>query len=77
MKILIWVVVNRFDFGDVGKVRELVEKYGVEIVVEIFYSENIVKSYVEGKFIVLMDYFEVEIFKGFVGRVVEFFGGGV
>lgn len=56
---------------------KLVEKYGVEIVVEIFYSENIVKSYVEGKFIVLMDYFEVEIFKGFVERVVEFFGGGV
>ncbi len=77
MKIPTWVVVNRSDLGDVGKVRELAEKYGAEIVAEIPpYSENIVKSYVEGKPIALTDYPEAEIFKGLAERVAEFLGGG-
>ncbi|WP_054841058.1 P-loop NTPase [Thermococcus peptonophilus] len=76
MKIPTWVVVNRSDLGDVGKVRELAEKYGAEIVAEIPYSENIVKTYVEGKPIVLTDYPEAEIFTGLAERVAEFLGGG-
>jgi MinD superfamily P-loop ATPase len=76
MGIPTWVVVNRADLGDIEKVRALAEKYGAQIVAEIPYSENIVKSYVEGKPIALTDYPEAEIFKKLAERVAEFLGGG-
>ena len=71
-----WVVINRADLGEKRKVYELAEKYGAEVVAEIPYSENIVRSYVEGKPIVLTDYPEAEIFEGLAEKVLKFLGGG-
>ncbi|WP_048147985.1 P-loop NTPase [Palaeococcus ferrophilus] len=76
MGIPTWVVVNRADLGEKEKVYGLARKYGAEVVAEIPYSENIVRSYVEGKPIVLIEYPEAEIFKGLAKRVLEFLGGG-
>ncbi|AJC72005.1 cobyric acid synthase CobQ [Thermococcus guaymasensis DSM 11113] len=76
MKLETWVVVNRSDLGDVGKVAEIAEKYGAEIVAEIPYSENIVKSYVSGKPIVLENVPEAKIFRDLAERVTAFLGGG-
>jgi MinD superfamily P-loop ATPase len=71
-----WVVINRSDLGDVGKVRELAESYGAEVVAEIPYSEAIVKSYVSGRPIVLEDVLEARIFRELAEKVAEFLGGG-
>ena len=71
-----WVVINRSDLGDVGKVRELAESYGAEVVAEIPYSEAIVKSYVSGRPIVLEDVPEARIFRELAEKVAEFLGGG-
>ncbi|NJE04788.1 cobalamin biosynthesis protein CobQ [Thermococcus sp. M36] len=76
MDIPTWVVINRVDLGEREKVYELTEKYGAEVVAEIPYSENIVRSYVEGRPIVLADYPEAEIFIGLAKKVLGFFGGG-
>ena len=76
MEMPTWVVINRADLGEKEKVYELAEKYGAEVVAEIPYSENIVKSYVEGKPIVLTDYPEAEIFEGLAEKVLKFLGGG-
>ena len=75
MEMPTWVVINRADLGEKEKVYELAEKYGAEVVAEIPYSENIVKSYVEGKPIVLTDYPEAEIFEGLAEKVLRFLGG--
>jgi len=71
-----WVVINRSDLGDVGKVREIAESYGAEVVAEIPYSEAIVKSYVSGRPIVLEDVPEARIFRELAEKVAEFLGGG-
>ena len=71
-----WVVVNRSDLGDVGKVREIAERYGAEVVAEIPYSENIVRSYVSGRPIVLEDVPEAKIFRELAEKVAGFLGGG-
>ncbi|AAL82152.1 nitrogenase reductase (n-terminus) [Pyrococcus furiosus DSM 3638] len=76
MKIRTWVVVNRADLGEIEKVREISEKYNAEIVAKIPYSENIVKSYVQGYPIVLTEYPEAEIFNELAKKVLEFVGGG-
>ncbi len=70
------VAVNRSDLGDVAKVREIAERYGAEVIAEIPYSENIIRSYVEGKPVVLTDYPEAGIFREMASRVAEFLGGG-
>ncbi len=71
-----WVVINRADLGEKERVYELAKKYGAEVVAEIPYSENIVRSYVEGRPIVLTDYPEAEIFEGLAEKVLKFLGGG-
>ncbi len=76
MEMPTWVVINRADLGEKERVYELAKKYGAEVVAEIPYSENIVKSYVEGKPIVLTDYPEAEIFEGLAEKVLKFLGGG-
>ncbi len=76
MNLKTWVVVNRSDLGDVEKVRERAEKYGAEIVAEVPYSENIVKSYVSGRPIVLDDVPEAKIFRELAEKVADFLGGG-
>lgn len=76
MEIPTWVVINRADLGEKERVYELAKKYGAEVVAEIPYSENIVRSYVEGKPIVLSDYPEAEIFEGLAEKVLKFLGGG-
>ena len=76
MNLKTWVVVNRADLGDVEKVRERAEKYGAEIVAEIPYSENIVKSYVSGRPVVLEDVPESKIFRELAEKVADFLGGG-
>ena len=76
MELETWVVVNRADLGDPGKVREIAERYEAEIVAEIPYSEAIVRSYVRGKPIVLEEVPEAEIFRELAERIAEFLGGG-
>ncbi|NJE47560.1 cobalamin biosynthesis protein CobQ [Thermococcus sp. GR7] len=76
MDIPAMIIVNRSDLGDVGKVREIAERYSAEIIAEIPYSENVIRSYVEGRPIVLSDYPEAQIFRKIAERVVEFIGGG-
>ncbi|ASJ12755.1 nucleotide-binding protein [Thermococcus thioreducens] len=76
MNVPAMVVVNRSDLGEVAKVREIAGKYGAEVIAEIPYSENIIRSYVEGKPIVLTDYPEAGLFREIASRVVEFLGGG-
>ena len=76
MRIPTWVVINRANLGKREKVYELAGKYGAEVVAEIPYSENIVKSYVEGRPIVLTNYPEAKIFEELAGRVLQFMGGG-
>ncbi|WP_258084123.1 ATP-binding protein [Thermococcus thermotolerans] len=70
------VVVNRSDIGDVAKVCEIAGKYGAEVIAEIPYSENVIRSYVAGRPVVLTDYPEAEIFREMAERVVELLGGG-
>ncbi|ASJ11112.1 cobalamin biosynthesis protein CobQ [Thermococcus sp. P6] len=68
------VVVNRSDLGDPERVREVAEKYGAEVIAEIPYSENIVRSYVRGEPIVLTDHPEAKTFREIASRVIEFLG---
>ncbi len=75
MGIPTWVVVNRADLGERGKVYELARKYGARVVAEIPYSENIVESYIKGKPIVLSDYPEAKVFKELAKEALAF--GGV
>ncbi|WP_297490266.1 ATP-binding protein [Thermococcus sp.] len=76
MEMPTWVVINRADLGDRGRVYALAEKYGAEVVAEIPYSEDIVRSYVQGKPVVLWDVPEARVFRGLAGKVVDFLGGG-
>ena len=76
MNIPTWVVINRADLGERGKVYELAKKYGAEVVAEIPYSENIVRSYVSGRPIALTDHPEARIFEELAGKVLSFLGGG-
>ncbi|NJE85869.1 cobalamin biosynthesis protein CobQ [Thermococcus sp. CX2] len=76
MDIPVMIVVNRSDLGDVGRVREIAERYNAEIIAEIPYSENIIRSYVEGRPIVLTNYPEAEILRRIAERIVGFLGGG-
>ncbi|WP_297498457.1 ATP-binding protein [Thermococcus sp.] len=76
MEIPTWVVINRADLGERERVYELAEEHGAEVVAEIPYSENIVRSYVEGKPAVLWDAPEAGIFRELAGKVVGFLGGG-
>ena len=71
-----WIVLNRADLGDREKVYTLAEKYGADVVAEIPYSENIVRSYVQGKPVVLRDVPEASIFRELAWKVVGFLGGG-
>ncbi len=70
------VVINRADLGNVGKVHEIAKKYGAEVIAEIPYSENIIRSYVDGKPIVLTNYPEAKLFREIASKVSEFLGGG-
>lgn len=70
------VVVNRSDLGDVGRVREVAERHGAEVIAEIPYSENIIRSYVEGRPIVLTYHPEAGLFRDIASKVVEFLRGG-
>ena len=70
------VVVNRSDLGDVEKVRTLAERYGAEVIAEIPYSESIIRSYVEGKPIVLSSHPEAGLFRKIAERIAELLGGG-
>ncbi|NJE77413.1 cobalamin biosynthesis protein CobQ, partial [Thermococcus sp. ES12] len=63
MKTPAWIIVNRSDLGPIEKVKEIASKYNAEIVAEIPYSENIIKSYVEGRPIILSSCEEAEIFR--------------
>ena len=76
MGIPTWVVINRADLGERGRVYELAKKYDAEVVAEIPYSENIVRSYVSGRPIALTDYPEARIFEELAGKVLSFLGGG-
>jgi len=76
MGIPTWIVINRADLGERGRVYELAKKYDAEVVAEIPYSENIVRSYVGGRPIVLTDYPEAKIFEELAGKVLSFLGGG-
>ncbi len=76
MGIPTWVVVNRADLGERERVYELAKKYDAEVVAEIPYSENIVRSYVSGRPIALTDYPEARIFEELAGKVLSFLGGG-
>ena len=76
MKIKTWVVVNRADLGDTKKVEEIAKRYGAEVVAEIPYSENIVRSYVSGRPVVLESVPEAKIFHELAEKVAEFLGGG-
>ncbi len=70
------VVVNRSDLGgDVGRVREVAERHGAEVIAEIPYSENIIRSYVEGRPIVLTHHPEAGLFRDIASKVVEFLRG--
>ncbi|WP_010480298.1 P-loop NTPase [Thermococcus zilligii] len=75
MGIPTWVVINRADLGEKGKVYGLAKEYGAEVVAEIPYSENMVKSYVSGRPIALSDYPEAEIFRALAERILAFGGG--
>ncbi len=74
MGIPTWVVINRADLGEREKVYELAKKYGAEVVAEIPYSENIVRSYVEGKPIALSDSEEAGIFEELARKVLSLGG---
>ncbi|WP_297520025.1 ATP-binding protein [Thermococcus sp.] len=76
MGIPTWVVINRADLGERERVYELAKKYDAEVVAEIPYSENIVRSYVSGRPIALTDYPEARIFEELAGKVLSFLGGG-
>ena len=76
MEMPMWVVINRADLGDRRRVYALAEKYGADVVAEIPYSENIVRSYVQGKPVVLWKVPEARVFRGLAGKVVDFLGGG-
>ncbi|NJE41879.1 P-loop NTPase [Thermococcus sp. GR6] len=76
MDIPAMIIVNRSDLGDVGKVREIAERYSAEIIAEIPYSENVIRSYVEGRPIVLSNYPEAQIFRKIAERIIGFIGGG-
>jgi len=71
-----WVVVNRADLGDTRKVGEIAKRYGAEVVAEIPYSENIVRSYVSGRPVVLESVPEAKVFHELAEKVAEFLGGG-
>ena len=71
-----WVVVNRADLGDTRKVGEIAKRYGAEVVAEIPYSENIVRSYVSGRPVVLESVPEAKVFHELAKKVAEFLGGG-
>jgi MinD superfamily P-loop ATPase len=75
MEIPTWVVINRADIGEREKVYEIVGKYGAEVVAEIPYSEAIVRSYVEGKPVVLTNSPEAKIFEELSEKVLSFLGG--
>ncbi|WP_297510814.1 ATP-binding protein [Thermococcus sp.] len=70
-----WVVINRADLGERERVYALAEKYGAEVVAEIPYSENIVRSYVQGEPVVLWDVPEAIIFRELAEKVARFLGG--
>ncbi|ALM75127.1 nucleotide-binding protein [Thermococcus barophilus] len=72
MGIEAWVVINRSDLGKKEDVKELARRYNARITAEIPYSENIIKSYVEGRPIVLSDCGEAEIFRELAEEVVSY-----
>ncbi|BAA30079.1 P-loop NTPase [Pyrococcus horikoshii] len=72
MRIETWIVINRSDLGDVKEVYRRAKKYNAEVIAEIPYSENIVKTYVAGKPIVTTDYPEAGIFREIAEKVYEF-----
>ncbi|NJE07891.1 cobalamin biosynthesis protein CobQ [Thermococcus sp. M39] len=74
MKTPAWIIVNRSDLGPIEKVKEIASKYNAEIVAEIPYSENIIKSYVEGRPIILSSCEEAEIFRKLAEKVAEYLG---
>ncbi|WP_456422501.1 nucleotide-binding protein [Thermococcus sp.] len=75
MKLKTWVVVNRADLGDTKKVEEIAERYDAEVVAEIPYSENIVRSYVSGRPVVLENVPEAKVFRELANRIADFLGG--
>ncbi|NJE25106.1 cobalamin biosynthesis protein CobQ [Thermococcus sp. MV5] len=74
MGIETWIVLNRSSLGNREGVQKVAKEYGVEIVAEIPYSENIIRSYIEGKPIVLSENKEAEVFKELAKKVAEYVG---
>ncbi|WP_324736143.1 ATP-binding protein [Thermococcus sp. SY098] len=72
MGIEAWVVINRSDLGKKEDVKELARRYNARIIAEIPYSENILRSYVEGKPIVLSDCEEAEILRKLADKVANY-----
>ncbi|AEC52571.1 hypothetical protein PNA2_1656 [Pyrococcus sp. NA2] len=72
MEIETWVVINRSDLGDVNEVYRRAERYGAEVIAEIPYSENIVKTYVSGTPIVTTNFPEAEIFRKIADKIYNF-----
>jgi len=72
MDIEAWIIINRSDLGPKEPIKELAEKYSAKIVGEIPYSERIIKSYVEGKPIILTGCEESEIFRGLAKKVIKY-----
>jgi len=66
------IVINRGDLGNKNNIRKLAHRYKAEIVAEIPYSENILKSYVEGRPVVLSDCEEAEIFRTLAKEVADY-----
>ncbi|USG99214.1 ATP-binding protein [Thermococcus argininiproducens] len=74
MGIETWIVLNRSSLGNREGVQKVAKEYGVKIVAEIPYSENIIHSYIEGKPIVLSENKEAEVFKELAKKVAEYVG---
>lgn len=70
-----WVVVNRSDLGGKGKIESITREHHAKIVAEIPYSENVIRSYVEGVPIVLREHEEAAIFKNLAEELVKYLEG--
>ncbi len=73
MNLKMWVIINRSDLGDSSKVRKLAGEYGADVVAEIPYSETILRSYVEGRPLVVYrrESREARTFMELARRVME------
>jgi len=49
MKIPSEIVLNKADVGDQGVIRRIADEYGVQVTIEIPYSERLIRAYSEGR----------------------------